>query len=344
VKATAAVSRRTSLIADARRSYELAATAAGGVIDWRFAIDDLAVGLRFAGMGLVTTITQALAHLRTTGTGPADLEISLWDSASTGVPFPVEDRLNLPAWRRRAPSRDVQHCDERIMHQPYEDSLGVLAGSQAVYWAASGADAPFYERSAPLLHLLHWWLGDHNRLVVHGGAVGRPDGGVLLAGTSGSGKTTAALSCLGSNLGYAGDDYVVIGANPPRAFSLYRSAKVDRLHSRRLASLLPGAANPDPRPDDKALYFIDRGLALGFPLRAVLLPQLVEGGVTRIIPTSPAHALTRLAPSTILQLPGIGSAALTSMRILCETVPAYILELGGDIDTIPSVINRVLER
>ena len=335
---------QTALLADARHAFELATRATGGVVEWRFAISGCSVALHFAGTGLVAVVTEALTHLRDTETGPADLDVFLWDSASTGVPFPVSDRMDLPAWRRLAPWSDVHHGNERIMHQPYEDSLAVLADSQAVYWAASGADAPFYERSAPLLHLLHWWLADRGLLVVHGGAVGRPEGGVLLAGTGGSGKTTTALSCLGSSLGYAGDDYVVVGVQPPHAFSLYRSAKVDRVHSRRLARLLPEVANPDPRPNDKALYFIDQGLALDFPIRAILLPQLVDGTRSRAARTSPATALARLAPSSILQLPGVGSGALKGMRILCEAVPAYSLQLGTDIEAIPAVIDELLRR
>ena len=84
---------------------------------------------------------------------------------------------------------------------------------------------------------------------------------VAVMGPSGSGKSTSALACLGSPLGYVADDYTLVAPTPtPRAVNLYRTAKLERSHTARLAHLLPPMDNPDPAPHDKALYFLDRGI------------------------------------------------------------------------------------
>ena len=70
-------------------------------------------------------------------------------------------------------------------------------------------------------------------------AVGQAAGGVLLVGAGGSGKSTCALSCLTSDLLYAGDDYVAVELRPePRVLSLFCSGKLEPDH----AALLPASS------------------------------------------------------------------------------------------------------
>jgi hypothetical protein len=302
------------------------------------------VELRVAGQALADLLGKALPISE--ATGRPRLVVRAWDRGETGIPFPLPEDIvaRLSGWRRHAPWSEVGTDGIRLMHQPFEKTLGILCDDVAYYWTDCAAELPYYEHSAPLLHLLHWWLESVGLHIVHAGAVGWPRGGALLVGPGGSGKSTSTLACLGSRLGVVADDYTVVGLDPaPRALALYRSAKLERGHDRELGTALPHlppAVNPVPQPNDKALYFLD-DLQPEVPLRAVLVPRVTGAPGHRIVPMARGRAFAALAPSTILQLPGAGARSLSAMRMLCDAVPVYALELGTDVAALPDVIETV---
>ena len=222
------------------------------------------------------------------------------------------------------------------------------ASRVAVFWTASPERVPRYERAAPLRAILDWWGGHHGCRVVHAGAVGADEGGVLLVGKAGSGKSTAVLACLGSGLSYAGDDGVAVtGGVTPAVHSLYCTAKLEPAHLRRalphLASVLDGS---EEAHQGKRMFFLDRArpveLTAGFALRAVLLPRVTgsERSATRRV--SSATALVALAPSTLFQLPGAHQQRLRHMTEVLGRVPAYTLDLGSDLASVAPAIRAVL--
>jgi hypothetical protein len=184
----------------------------------------------------------------------------------------------------------------------------------------------------------------HGRQAVHAAAVGTRFGGVLLAGRGGSGKSSTALTCLGSELGYVGDDYCLIGLEAePRVYSLYSSGKValaDRAHFLGLA--------PESSSDDKALFFIGRlrpdALLSECPVSAVVLPEVEAHRPTRLAPVTALTALRALAPSTIFQLSRSGEQAFRAIGRLVKHVPCFRLELGPDRSSIPAVLAALLPR
>jgi hypothetical protein len=87
---------------------------------------------------------------------------------------------------------------------------------------------------------------------------------------------------------------------------------------------------------------LPEGVARGFPLKAVLLPCVTGLEDTRLEPASPADALLALAPSTILQLPGAGGAALRLLAAVAARLPCYWLRLGTDLDRAAGAIQDLL--
>ena len=125
-----------------------------------------------------------------------------------------------------------------------------------------------WDWAAPLRAILHWWLGSHGVLQVHGGAVGTAEGGALVVGRGGSGKSTTALSSLAAGLRYAGDDFVAITTRPePWVHSLYCSGKLDPGHLERFARLPGEVANPVRGEDEKAIVYVGRAFP-GSPIAA----------------------------------------------------------------------------
>lgn len=321
-----------------------------GVVDRSFEIVGEGVTLRFAGDALVGLLTPAFAHLAAEGDGEPSLVVKLWDSASTGTappPLPtVPDDSAFGAFYYYA------EPPYRFLYQPGPGAVSLLdtERGQAWYWIESPERLSHWECAAPARHILQWFVGSTGRQQVHGGAVGTPAGGVLLVGKGGSGKSTATLSTLDSELLYAGDDYVAVelGAEP-RVHSLYSSGKVEPHHLRRLPHLERAVSNSDKLDSEKAVVYVHEHwpsrTSRGFPLRAVLVPKVVaERRESRLTDVSRAAALAALAPSTIFQLHPSGQEALAAMARVVERVPSYTLELGSDVDGIPTVVSELLEQ
>jgi len=154
---------------------------------------------------------------------------------------------------------------------------------------------------------------------------------------------------LGTDLLYAGDDYVAVRVEPsPRIESLYCSGKLepDHVHT-LLPHLLPLLANADRIDSEKAVLYVQEHFASqttsGFPLRAVLVPRIAAAQrESRIVETSRAAAFAALAPSTILQLHTADSGAFAMMSRLIERVPCYRLELGSEVAAIRGTIAEFL--
>ncbi len=329
-------------------AFEAAAIAAGGVVLRHYLIAGLSVTLRFAGPALVDRLTAALEHHPRGRPGAPGLTVSLWDTASTGVPPPrfpadaIDGGTSAAARSGAAPT-------VRLKYRAEQRSLSVLdrATDRAVFGAAAAAGLPYWETGTPLRVILHWWMADHGRQLVHAAAVGTADRGLLLVGRAGSGKSSTALACLGSRLRYAGDDYCLVSVDPdPRAHSLYGSAKLHADQARRFPGLAPALVNADRLETEKALYMVRRAfpdhLQPSVRVSALVLPVLAADGRTWLEPASAGAALLAVAPSTILQLPGAGRAAFDTMSGLVRQVPCYRLHLGGDLAVLPRLLEGVL--
>ena len=139
----------------------------------------------------------------------------------------------------------------------------------------------------------------------------------------------------------------------PIAYSLFNSGKVEPHDLDRFPHLL-SAERIEPETDpsaapfdrDKTVVYLHESHATtttaSFPIRAIMIPRLVGRGDTRIGPVSAARALAALAPSTIVQLHTAGAPALTAMRKLVASVPAFDLALGANVEAAGSVIRDLL--
>ena len=330
-------------------SYTAAADASGTSED-RLSMAGTVVSLRFASGALRERLAPAFAHLMgSSDEEPPGLTVHLWDSASTGAPPPP--RPTVPDDHAPGALYHVHEPPVRAAYQPGLETLSILDSEAGVawHWVADAFEQPYWDQACPIRQILFWWLRSRGYLQVHGAAVGTPTGGVLVVGKAGSGKSTVALSSLGSELLYAGDDYVAVTGEPePRVQSLYSSGKLepDHVHG-LLPNLLPLLSNADRLESEKAVIYVHRHFprqtTIGFPLAAVLVPRVrAERRESAIVETSRAAAFGALAPSTILQLHTADASVFRAMSKLVERVPCYGLELGSDIAAIPRAIHDFL--
>jgi hypothetical protein len=351
-------------LAPLAESFDAAVRAGSGSVEERdFRLAGAAVRLRSPHPDMLRRLSRAFAHLELAEPTPSpDLTVNLWDSANGASPPPLPDTRDEEApgaffyfsnEQLRAGFQLGTNGDARVL-AVYPDAptpaLSVLerGGRRGWYWVAESGRIPYWEQATPLVYLLDWWLRERDMQMLHAGAVGSPVGGVVLVGKSGSGKSTAALSSLDSDLLYAGDDYVGVSlGDNPTVHSFYSSGKLMQDHVERLPFLLDGLANADRLEVEKAVVYVNERwperMSAGFPLRAVVAPRVTPGVVeTRFLKASPAEAFRALAPSTVFQMHTQGQDSLARARRLLETVPSYVLETGSDMASIPRAIGELV--
>lgn len=285
----------------------------------------------------------ALAHLAIEAHEAPALTVRVWASRSSGVaiprsPWQPEDYLS---------RGDIRGCTAGV-RAAFNLGAGTLSlfdsdAGTAIFWVNDADTLPSYERAAPLRTILGWFLRTRGRELLHAGAVGMVggSGGVLLAGRGGRGKSTTALSCLttSTSLCYAADDYVAVDLDPvPWVHCIYNSGKLEIAHAlQRLPELVPLVSNPEAGPEEKRLLFVHQHfperIASGFPLRAILLPEVTAAAEGRpaLHPVSPLAVLQELAASTMGQMPGTDQRTLRLLGALLRAVPCYRLAIGADL-------------
>jgi hypothetical protein len=344
-------------------SFEAAVAAAGAVHQRDFTLAGVHVRLRSPNADMLAKLTRAFTHL-SRGEGEPELVIDLWDSASGDTPSPPLPNTS----DEEAPGAFFYYSDDAVRAGFQLGTSGdarVLAvypeaptpalsalttrGERGWYWVADAARIPYWEQATPMVYLLDWWLRGRGMQLLHAGAVGNQNGGVVLVGKSGSGKSTTTLSCLDADLGYAGDDYVAVslGADP-HVHGLYGSGKLMPNHVERLPFLVEALANREVLDVEKAVVYVHEQwpghMSAGFPLRAVVAPRIMQGLVeARAIRTTAVAGFTALAPSTVFQMHTRGQDSLIRIRQLVERVPSYVLEIGSDMASIPRALRELID-
>ncbi len=329
-------------------TFQRAVSKLGGTHDFDFSIAGHIVRLSFAGTATVAALTRALAHLRVHGVTTAEITIQIWEVQESGI-APPPPIWGTDAYAQRGEVRGFNDARYATVFHPDGRVLFVYdaverRGTVVVF---DTADLPAYERAAPLRPILTQALALYGTQYAHAGAVGFPDGGVLLAGKSGAGKSTTSLACLNSDLLFAGDDYCALQVDKqPIAHSLYNSAKGTSQTVAHLPFLEPYIQFWDTEGSAKAIWYLYEHLPhkmiSQFPLCAILLPRVTRQVSTHLISAPPHAALVALAPSTIQQLPNADAQVLRRLAVIARHLPCYYLDVGTDMAQIPQTIENFL--
>ena len=302
------------------------------------------VHARYVAPDLAARFHPTLAHLECDA-GPrnhVDLDIGCWDRALTDVavpppPWGLDDYL--PENRIRG------HVDGRI-RAAFDPTARILSlydreRRQAVLHAASSDTVPDWMDRAPFRTILTWWAADRGFAMMHASSVAWADGAVILAGGSGAGKSTTALTCLAAGLDLLGDDACLVGLDPaPHVWSVYKRAKLEPDAARWLPSLDALAV---VRTEEQTHIDPGEHHRNDAPLRAVLLPQVTGERATRAVPIARAAAMRVLGTTTLVEGGGIARDALTTLTALARDVPCLRLELGSDLDGVADAVRTVIE-
>jgi hypothetical protein len=303
-------------------------------------------------------LTRALVHGPASFPGKPGLRVMVWDGEER-TPRNHVLKAYLFAMTNwwfdyvgpRGQLLDVQAHGFEAYYVPGPDLLYAvdLKSNTAFCWKRHSSPLPDWEVVSPFRSLLHCWFRAQEFQFVHAAAVGRPNGGLLLTGKGGSGKSSTALSCLNSSLGYLCDDFCLIGQQNGTysAFGLYATAKlVGAEDLARFPCIAQKVWNPDREPGQKAAFFLQdhypESFVDHFPLKGILLPVVTGQRDTSVVPCSSSRAFSALAPSTLSLLPASGATDFRFLTELSRALPAYELRLGTDIAQIPLVLNDLL--
>lgn len=344
-----------------REQFTRAFESKGKPVKKHFTLCGSSVELIFANEKLPPYITPALEHLAAPAVENSLLKICVWDDVTTDTDMPA------PPWRGHAVQTKIGNLEGVYTHRgdirgfkskstkaAFNWSANALSmydceKKTGYYWTKDAHDLPAYETSAPLRTILNWWLEERGFHFAHGAAVGTRQGGVLIAGKGGSGKSTAALACLNSGLLYISDDYCVACAEPvATAYSVFCSAKVDPGNIFRVGNIAPARVKTGNVHDDKDVFFLYPRFAgqmiTEFPLHAILLPRITGNFDSALITAPPAECLKALTLSTLCQFPGAGKKAVDIFLKLAKALPGYYLDFGTDVAQVPKLISDLLEK
>lgn len=304
------------------------------------------IRLRCAGPALLGHIGPALAHLSRVGDDePADLTVTLWDSATTGEPYPD---LQLPEIPPNA-TGTFATPDLLMEYHCVPRSMVVLdrSNDRAVFITESVDGLPRWERTAPLRTLFGWWFADHGVLLAHAAAVSTDDGAAVLIGRGGSGKSSTSLVCMAAGMGWLGDDYVLIDPVRRTVSSLFGSAKLTAEHHDRNPRLLrPEGSIHHEGLDEKRYGFpateLPDRVCLESEIRAVVLPVVTHGPDCRLVVTTPAQALLALAPTTVFLGGALSAEVFALSRDAVAPFVPHRLELGAGVEAVPTMLRSLI--
>jgi hypothetical protein len=309
--------------------------------------------VRYVNAAIADGFHPALAHLaRASGAGREidghPFTVHVWGGEVTG------DQLPRPPWEavpyfERGGVRG-HHGERHVL--AYDRRPGVFSGVDqrrqlGIFWASDTRRLPYQEWAAPFRRVLPGWRQADGQFVVHASAVGLPDGGVLLAGSTGSGKSTTSVLCIGSSLGFAGDDFMLVEPMPqPYVHSLYSSAKLNQHVLDWRPDLRAAVVNADRLGTEKAVVHAavswPQHVTTGFPLRAIALPRPTSAATTTARPVTSAVAFKALLADTLFTAHGPVRQVTRGLADLVRAVPCFELALGTDVEGVPRAIENLL--
>jgi hypothetical protein len=307
------------------------------------------VRLRVVGRELFGHIIKPFAHLRVDDSPSPELTVDVWDDRLIGA-LPEPERADGQTLWREATLRsgDDRFIAQQLPHtRSYLDRrCGRLVAGIAWH------DAIFiYERSKPFARPLLTWYNDRGVQVIHAGLVARNGTGVLIAGKSGSGKSTSALVSIMAGLDYLSEDYVGLETAADGTFvghSVYSSVFLDTGHLERFGELASHVINGRPPQEEKSVVILSQvfpaRLTRAATIQAIVFPLVGAAGDARLRPMSKGAALLSLAPSSLLQIPNrqLGAAGFDALSRLVERLPCFQMLVGSDFASIPRCLDELI--
>jgi hypothetical protein len=194
----------------------------------------------------------------------------------------------------------------------------------------------------PLLEILKRRL----MFSLHAACVADERGGILLAGESGSGKSTTSLALALAGSAFLSDDMVFLddAKQAPQVLGFPDEFDLTDETVRRFATLrhLDGRPTWGGRPKHQV-----RADELGVRIelrctpRLLLFPEITDARHSSVEPLAAGEALIELAPNVLLTEATSSQGHLDALGALVRSVPTHRLLLGRDLDDVVATVSEL---
>ncbi|MFN3231290.1 MAG: hypothetical protein ACE363_03905 [Alphaproteobacteria bacterium] len=331
--------------------FEMASSRANQTMTERsYSLGGRLIRLRVLGDALAAELHLPIQQLEVSAapTSTPALEIDVWDGAIKGMDAYVgELDQEAGTYGQVTLSEDGRFCGEQRGHS----ALWFDRTQERIVGCFSNLKTrDLDERARPFHRYFAVWLAVHDIQGIHAGLVSIDGKGLLFVGSGGTGKTTSSISSFLGGIGYLGDDFVGIeelGDGQFTGHCLYSSCLVNNDHIKRFPALEAVCKPPHHAHEEKSIVYLaplgPDQIKTQTPVSGIVMPRIMGKGETTFRPARKAEALLRMAPSSIMSLPIVVDGALDRLASLVDAVPCYWLELGTDIDNIPTVVREVFD-
>lgn len=318
-------------------------------IGWHGRVAGLKVRQRHLGGSLYPLMTKALAHLEQPFDGEPDLVVHYIDMSKDGVD------IGVPVWGKGdiGSAGLIAGLEGTNLRATWDFNRSMIQvidveSGKAVVIVANAEEVPKWEYTFPLRFILHWWSTAHNEVLLHAGGVGNENGGALLLGVGGSGKSTTSLACSEAGLKLAGDDFVMVGlGESPVIHSLYSTAKLNDASTSWFPNL-EGQMKFNIDADNEKNIFFGSQLGLerftaNLPLKMMFRLEKTGRSETTIVPATSGEIFKACSANTVALLPGNRAETLKRLAQLSSQVPGYTLRLGTDLAGVGACVKEAIE-
>lgn len=209
---------------------------------------------------------------------------------------------------------------------------------------------PKWERWFPFRNLLNHICQPTSNQLLHAASVVHDNKGILLAGKSGSGKSTTTFSCILNGLQSVGDDLILVNVDQKEMYCASNMFKLCRDIFTQYSGRFPAILQSSAFYDYNQKYHIDMhrfwpaAITDEANIKAIVIPIVTDDHQPSIAQISSNQALSALVPSTLLLLQGKHSkSTIRKIRKLVEGLPCYQLQLSKDLKANALFIRRFLE-
>ena len=289
------------------------------------------------GAALTRLALDPLRHAMEEFAERVDLRLVMIDAKESGFDATILDDLALANQTSRSDRRDALGSAPLV--DPNWNTRCFIGTRQrhAVVWFTDAAAAPEWVIYDQIRNALHWTSFGGAFGLFHAAALRFEDVGCLIAGKSGSGKSTITAAAISYGFQSAGDDFVLVDlASVPRAHAIFDTIKLRENSLARFPNYQPFVRNPERRPEEKGTFHLldaaPENLVSGFALHVILHARLVGEPQSRIVKSSAAAAFLALAPSSLLLLRTQRKRVSAKCAELVSRLPAYEFQIGTDVN------------
>ncbi len=305
----------------------------------RYEIGGYWIDIHFESESLYRYFGMAITHLEKEEKTRADFQIFVRDQKVLPRPFwsweDIDNQGNL-----------VSNGNVWINYEHWNGILRVFdpEDHKAIFWVRDLATIPIWHRSFPFRTILTRLFEQTPLQPVHSSAIAWQGKAVLLAGASGSGKSSTALASLLHGLDFLGDDFNLVHTEEFTLHSLFSIAKLEKRQLDVFPTLrsFPRVGDEEKDQIEVARHFSDQ-VVRSAKLKAVLFPRISRLKSTSIIPIDAREALQQISRSTLELLQGNRMVHFHKLGKVCRKLPCYQLALSEDYSEIVNTLRRFLE-